>query len=195
MTLTRHPLLSALLLVACLIAGALAVESLVRIHDVYAEGPPAAIDAGQPAAALDAGPAAASDKPALPPPADPVATPTAAIDGFRLWLKTGWPFAMLFCIGSALIAAGARIKRLRTGKAAIAIGTAVAAITVILTAKAAGMSNAQSVAGAMNVLLGGFMWAAWPNRSTVDLSTATPAQIAEALAAAQKPPAFPPANP
>ncbi len=146
------------------------------------------MDAGQPAVA---GPVAATDKPALPGPADPVAAPTATLDGFRLWLKTGWPFAVLFAIGSVLIAAGGRIKKLRTGKAAIAIGTAVATITVILTAKAAGLSNAQAVAGAMNVLLMGFMWGAWPNRSTVDLSTATPDQIAAALSAANKPPAFP----
>ncbi len=148
----------------------------------------AAVDAGQPAVA---GPGASTDKPALPAPADPVAAPSEAFDGVRLWLKTGWAYAVLFVVGSLLIAAGARFKRLRTGKYAIWLGTGIAAILAILGSKAAGMSDAQSVAAAMQVGMGGVMWALWPNRSTVDLSTATPEQIAAALAVANKPPAFP----
>lgn len=147
----------------------------------------AAIDAGAVVAA-DLDPSAAA-KPALPPPADPVAAPSDAIAGFRLWLKTGWAYAVLFVVGSLLIAAGARFKRLRTGKYAIWMGTGIAAILSILGAKAGGMSDAQSVAAAMQVGMGGVMWALWPNRSSVDLSTATPEQIASALSVANQPPA------
>jgi hypothetical protein len=145
----------------------------------------AAVDAGQPAP--DGGPVAATDKPALPPPADPVAAPGQALDGVKLWLKTGWAYAVLFVVGSLLIAAGARFQRLRTGKYAVWMGTGIAAILAILGAKAGGMSDAQSVAAAMQVGMGGIMWALWPNRSTIDLSTATPEQIAAALAAANQP--------
>ena len=79
--------------------------------------------------------------------------------------------------------------------AVFALGTAIAAVVAVLAGKLAGVSDAQAVAGALNVVLAGVFWVLWPNRSTVDLSTATPEKIAAALQAANKPPAFPAAAP
>ena len=59
----------------------------------------AAVDAGAPPI-VDAGTAAA---PAPPLPADPAAAPGDALDGFRLWWRTGWVYAVLFGIGSQVL--------------------------------------------------------------------------------------------
>lgn len=197
MTVTRHPALTALLIVAGLLVGGLLVETLSRIGRAYGDTPVVAelaagttLDAGPIAPDLDAGPAAAPAK-TPPPPADPVAHPGDALDGFGLWWKTGWPMGVLFVIGSVLVALGAHVKRLQTGKAAIVIATATAAIVAFLGAKAGGMSGAQAMAGTLSVLFGGVLWLMKPNSSTVDLSKATDAQILAMLGAAvaSKPPA------
>lgn len=173
---------------------------LLRTAIVQAEDAGAARAAAELAAAVDAGAppivdAGTAAVPAPPLPADPAAAPGDALDGFRLWWRTGWVYAVLFGIGSLLIGLGARVTYLRTGKAAIALGTAIAAVVAVLAGKLAGVSDAQAVAGALNVVLAGVFWVLWPNRSTVDLSTATPEKIAAALQAANKPPAFPAAAP
>lgn len=187
MTSDRRTLVAILLasFAACLLAAHI---TRATAQDAGADRVAALYDAG-PVAAPTA-PAAVAP-PAAPAPADPVAHPGDAFDGFRLWLKTGWPMAVLFAIGSVLIALGARVKRLQTGKAAIAIATVTAAIVAFLGAKAGGMSGAQAMSGTLSVLLGGVLWYMKPNQATLDLSKATPEQIETALLAANKPPAFP----
>ncbi len=190
-------------LVPYAIALVVALATLLSVQRSRGDdGPPpvSVIDAGlvQPTSAASTTidpPAvpAASEQPKQP---APTSSPSEAIDGFRLWLKQGgWTQAVLFAIACLLVAASANVKRLRTGKAAILVGTALAAIVTVLGAMAAGLTNAQAVAGALYVAMGGVMWAVFPNRATVDLSTATPQQIAAALAAADKPPAFPVTGP
>jgi hypothetical protein len=173
------------------------VTLLLRDRLAAAEDAGAGAAAAELAAAVDAGQPPVAPPPSLPvaatpkPPADPVAHPGDALDGFRLWLKTGWPMAILFALGSVLVALGARVKQLQKGKAAIVTATATAAIVAFLGAKAAGMSGAQAMSGTLSVLLGGVFWFMKPNQATLDLSTATPDKIAAALIAANKPPAFP----
>lgn len=182
-----------------LLAAFALVFGLLTAHaDSPDGGPPVAADVGASAAPGYMAPehavapaAATAEQPKVSAPA-PTSSPSEAIDGFRLWLKQGgWTQAILFGTACLLVAASAYVKRLRTGKAAILVGTALAAIVTVLGAMAAGLNNAQAVAGALYVAMGGVMWAVFPNRATVDLSTATPQQIAAALAAADKPPAFP----
>lgn len=201
MTRPRYVLSSVVL--PLLTAFVLAFSMLMTAHADSTDGgvPPAAVADVDAGSSFDAGPyrtaappaAAAPEQPKAP---VPTSSPTEAMDGFRLWLKQGgWTQAILFAIACLLVAASTYVKRLRTGKAAILVGTAVAAISAVLVALAAGLSNAQAVAGALHVAMGGVMWALWPNKSTLDLSTATPQQIAAALQAAGKPPAFPVAPP
>lgn len=159
-----------------------------------AVGPAGAVlfDAGGPsatAAPAQAAPATAASsgaKPPPPPPADPLEEPGDAYSGFRLWLETyGWTYAILFAFGTALIAVSLRFQRLRKGKAAVLVGTGLAIVTAALAGKAAGFTDSQVVMVGMNLAMGGGMWLLRPSAATVDLSTATPEQIAEALAKAQ----------
>jgi hypothetical protein len=147
---------------------------------------PAALDAGL--ALVDAGPVAA---PEVPIPTDPVTAPGDALEAFRLWWRTGWVYAILWGVASVLVAVSTRVKRLQTGKAAVITGTLIATLVTVLTAKAAGMADAAAIAAGFHVLAAGGFWLLKKNAATVDLSTATPEQIAAALAAANKPPAFP----
>ena len=85
MTLTRHPLLTLLL---CLLAAAMAIlafETIVRVHDAFADGP--ALDAG----VLDAAPAAATAPAKLDPASlpDPVTKPGEALGELDRARKTG----------------------------------------------------------------------------------------------------------
>lgn len=101
--------------------------------------------------------------------------------GFLAWLKLSWIYAALFAGGSLALAAGAVWPSLRRGKKAIAIGTFVAAVSSALAAKAAGLPDAKIVYAAMSIVMTGLAWGLAPNRTTIDLSTATPEQIADAL--------------
>jgi general stress protein CsbA len=183
-------------LVPFALAFALALSLLVTVQRASGDaGPPdvAALDAGLAIAPEDAvDPAPPATAPAPPLPADPVASPGDALDGFRLWFKTGWAWGVAFVLASLLLAASARIKYLRTGWRVVVVGTLSAMATVALTAKASGMTDAQAVAGTLYVAGLGAMWLLRKNASTVDLSTATPEQIQAALLSAGKPPAFPP---
>lgn len=144
-------------------------------------------------AAPDAGPyrtpgVVAQPKPPAP---DLQTTPPSAAEhpgdwlaGIVAWLKLSWVYALLFAAAGGSLALGAVWPSLRRGWKAIAIGTFAAAVTSILTAKAAGYTDAQAVSGAMSLVMAGATWALRRNSSTIDLSTATPEQIAEALAKA-----------
>ena len=112
--------------------------------------------------------------------------PGDALAGVIAWLKMSWVYALLFAAASGALALGAVWPSLRKGWKGVAVGTFVAAVASILTAKAAGLTDAQAVFGAMSVLMTGTTWALRRNSSTIDLSTATPEQIAEALAAVDK---------
>lgn len=106
MPLTRHPLLSALLVVCCLVAGALLVQTIARIGIAYGDGPPVAValDAGHPA--VDAGPEPV-DTAKLP---DPLTAPEDSLGVVNEARKTGslWLAAIL-----ALIMAGkAYVRRM-----------------------------------------------------------------------------------
>lgn len=198
-TFTRSRLGFVVFLFAMLIAGWLAVRSIAAgfglaygddAGQIIDAGPIPTVDAGPPAN-IDHGPA--TNREAPPAPSDPVAHPGDAINGFRLWWGTSWVYGVAFGVCSLLIALGARVKYLRTGWRAIGVGTAVAAIIAALTAKVAGLSDAQVVAAALNVMMIGAVWLLHRNQSTIDLSTATPDQITAALmaAAVDKVPAAP----
>lgn len=128
--------------------------------------------------------AAAPDLQTQPPSA--AEHPGDALAGVIAWLKMSWVYALLFAAASGALALGAVWPSLRKGWKGVAVGTFVAAVASILTAKAAGLTDAQAVFGAMSVLMTGTTWALRRNSSTIDLSTATPEQIAEALAAVDK---------
>jgi hypothetical protein len=117
-----------------------------------------------------------------PPPADPVKAPGDWLAVVKRWASGyGWAYAILFVVCSLLIGASARVERLRRGRAAVVLGSVVATLGSILTAKLAGFTDAFAVASGLNVAAGGVMLFIWPSRSTIDLTTATPEQIAEAL--------------
>lgn len=113
--------------------------------------------------------------------------PGDAISGVIAWLKLSWVYALLFAAGSGALALGAVWPSLRRGWKGVAVGTFVAAVTSVLAAKAAGLTDAQAVFSAMSIVMTGATWALRRNSSTIDLSTATPEQIAEALAKATAP--------
>ena len=79
MTLTRHPALSAAFVLACLVAGALMVQSIAWIALAFGDAGVVAIDAGVP---LDAG----LDAAPVPDPPPPVAAPAPSTsDLLALW--------------------------------------------------------------------------------------------------------------
>lgn len=166
---------------------------LARLAGADVEPVPVSLDAGP----VDARVAADNPDPGVTAPAPAVGkvdlsklqtTPPNAAQapgdagaGFIAWLKLSWIYAALFAGGSLALAAGAVWPSLRRGKKSVATGTFVAAVSSALAAKAAGLPDAQIVYAAMSIVITGVAWALAPNRTTIDLSTATPEQIAEAL--------------
>ncbi len=135
----------------------------------------------------DAGVAAAAKAPAPDLQTQPPSAaehPGDALAGVIAWLKMSWVYALLFGAASGALALGAVWPSLRKGWKGIAVGAFVAAVSSVLTAKAAGYSDAQAAYGVLTVLMAGATWALRRNASTIDLSTATPEQIAAALAKA-----------